>query len=103
MVMVISPRIASSIVARMSEATCGDTCPGYRFAHPGYGPSPASREQPVHEPVGGPRPALFVLQLALIESVAEDPEAQTFGVLDAEIVAGQRLAVLPPPFHRDAL
>src|ERR1700760_3497504 len=43
---------------------------------------PASREQPVHIPVGGHRPALLVLQLALIETIAEDPEAQAFGVFD---------------------
>src|SRR6185437_10204635 len=62
-----------------------------------------SREQPVHEPVGGHCPALLVFQLALIEAVAEDPEAQAFGILDTEIIARQRLAVLAPPFHGDAL
>src|ERR1700760_602250 len=108
MVMSASPRHCEerSIVARMSEATCGATCPGYRCAHPGYGPvlavtSPTSREQPVHIPVGGQRPALLVLQFALIETIAEYPEAQAFGVLDAEIVTGKPPTILPPPFHGD--
>src|SRR5215469_2682267 len=57
----------------------------------------------MHEPVGGYGPALFISELALIETVAEDPEAQAFGILDPEIVARQRVAVLSPPFHGDAL
>src|SRR5581483_8829883 len=62
-----------------------------------------SCEQPVHEPVGGDRLARLVFQLAAIKPVAENPEAQARLVLDAEVIAGQHLAVLLPPFHGDAL
>ena len=49
------------------------------------------------------RLACFICELALIKSVAKDPEAQAFGVLDAEIIARQRLPALLPPLHRDTL
>ena len=41
-------------------------------------------------------------EFALIEPVAKNPEAQALRILDAEIIPRQRLAVLLPPFHRDA-
>src|SRR6185312_3556162 len=61
-----------------------------------------SCEQPVHEPVGRHGFALLVPELALVQTVAIDPEAQALGILDAEIIAGKPLAVLLPPFHGDA-
>src|SRR5579859_3541883 len=57
----------------------------------------------MHEPVGGRWIALPIPQLALVKTVAENPEAQSLGILDAEVVARQPLAVLLPPFHGDAL
>src|SRR5262245_59953944 len=62
-----------------------------------------SCEQPVEIPVCGHRLAILVGKLALVEPVAEDPEAAALLVLDAEIVAGQCVATLLPPFHGDAL
>ncbi|GMO95953.1 hypothetical protein TM239_10300 [Bradyrhizobium sp. TM239] len=34
------PTLRELPVARISEATCGSICPGYRFAHPGYAVMP---------------------------------------------------------------
>ena len=57
----------------------------------------------MHEPVRRHGFPLLVPELAFIEPVAENPEAQARLVLDAEVIAGQHLAVLLPPFHGDAL
>src|SRR5436305_9131152 len=57
----------------------------------------------MHEPGGMYRPTILLLDLALVKPVAIEPEAQAVLVLDAEIVAGQRGALRPPPFHGDAL
>src|SRR5260364_256018 len=62
-----------------------------------------SCEQPVHIPDGLHRQALLRLELAVIQTIAIEPEAQAVLVLDAEIVARQPLPLRPPPFHRDAL
>src|SRR5580704_11497990 len=57
----------------------------------------------MHVPVRLNRPALLLFDLAVVESVAIEPEPQTRLVLDAEIIARQHRPLRAPPFHGDAL
>src|SRR3981081_2874453 len=57
----------------------------------------------MHEPVWLNEPAFLLLDLAVIQAVAIQPEPQAGLVLDAEIIPRQHFAARAPPLHRNAL